>query len=70
MTLPRITKAVRAENFIWLTLTDLDEASAPVGEPYGYALYADDPYGLAPRLREELQRMVDAGEIVVEEPAP
>lgn len=31
-----------------------------------FALNATDPNGLSPWLREELQRMVDAGEIVIE----
>jgi hypothetical protein len=34
-----------------------------------YALNATDQFGLSPWLRDELQRMVDAGEIVIE-PAP
>jgi hypothetical protein len=34
-----------------------------------YVLYPDDPYGLAPGLRAQLERMVAAGEITIE-PAP
>ena len=36
------------------------------GDDYQYTLREDDPYGWAPALRTELQRMVDAGEIVIE----
>ncbi|THK37601.1 hypothetical protein EHS39_13245 [Ensifer sp. MPMI2T] len=35
-----------------------------------YVLYPDDPYGLAPGLRAQLERMVAEGEIVIEPPPP
>jgi hypothetical protein len=58
-----IIKAVQMDGFIILTLQTGEAA------PFTYTLYDDDPYGNAPAYRAELQRMVDAGEIVIE-PAP
>jgi hypothetical protein len=49
---------------VMLIIRKLDEPSDTT-----YALNATDPYGLSPWLREELQRMVTAGEIVIL-PAP
>jgi hypothetical protein len=39
-------------------------------EEVPYVLYPDDPYGLAPGLRAQLERMLAAGEITVEQPPP
>lgn len=39
-------------------------------EEQPYALYPDDPYGLAPGLRAQLERMVGDGEIMIEPPPP
>jgi hypothetical protein len=58
--MPTITKAVDHGDYIMLTL----DADTP------YALYDDDPYGEAPTLRQELQRMVEAGEITIETEVP
>ena len=65
MALPTITRAWQDTGCVMLIL--VDEGGT---EPYPYALVADDPYGDAPALREELARMVDAGELVVEPAAP
>jgi len=60
--MPTIIKAVDYSTYGYIMLTVQPET----GDAYEYALYPDDPYGDAPALRAELQRMVDAGEIVVE----
>lgn len=60
-----IVKAVQRNGYIDLMIKPQD------GAEYPYALYENDPYGDAPALREELARMVEAGEIVIEpEPPP
>lgn len=64
----KILKAVQQENYVELTVVDIDSTGTEVSEHYSYALTEDDPYGDAPALRDELHRMVDAGEIVIEEP--
>lgn len=54
-----------AEDAVMLEITD------PLNvEPYGYALYKDDPYGDAPDLRQKLQRMVDEEGFVIENGNP
>jgi hypothetical protein len=45
---------------VMLTITKDGET-----EPVPYALNQTDPYGLSPFLREELTRMIDAGDITI-----
>lgn len=52
-------------DYLLLEVIRLDEEGTEVDEPYIYVLYQDDPYGDAPALREQLQKMVDAGEIEI-----
>lgn len=57
-----IHSAVHYGDYIQLVITVIGEQ-----EQTGYSLTSTDPHGLAPALRAQLQRMVEAGEITVEQ---
>ena len=62
----RILKAIQHTDHIELEVVDIDATGTEIGAPYAYTLTDNDPYGDAPALRDELHRMVDAGEIEIE----
>lgn len=57
-----IHSAVHYGDYIQLVITVTGEQ-----EQTGYSLTSTDPHGLSPALRAQLLRMVDAGEITVEQ---
>lgn len=57
-----IYSAVHYGDYIMLTISDLGKT-----ETYEFALNATDPNGMSPGLRAQLQRMLGAGEIVMEQ---
>lgn len=59
-----IHSAVHFGDYIMLTISDLGQSAT-----YEYALNGTDPYGMSPALRDQLTRMVAAGEIVMEQGA-
>ena len=61
----QILKAYDYTDFYGLVIIQQD-----MTEQEPYVLYPDDPYGLAPGLRAQLERMVADGEIVIEPPPP
>jgi len=64
----KILSATQQTGYIELSVVDVDITGTEIGDPYPYQLYEADPYGNSPALRDELHRMVDAGEIVIEQP--
>lgn len=56
-----IIKAIQHDGWLELTL------KPELGDEYMYVLREHDPHGIAPALRDELQRMIDASEIVVQD---
>lgn len=57
-----IHSAVHFGDYIMLTISDLGQSAT-----YEYALNGTDPHGMSPALRLQLARMVDAGEITLEQ---
>jgi hypothetical protein len=57
-----IHSAVHYGDYILLTISDLGQS-----ETYPFALNGSDPNGMSPGLRLQLARMVDAGEITMEQ---
>lgn len=52
--IPKIVKATQRDGWIDLILHDVDEEGKQIGDEYGYTLYENDPYGVAPDLRKKL----------------